>query len=384
MAEGTLRILVIANLPPHVMGGAENQVARLVEAWLSAGAEVAVAGHRIPEGIQALGGTSVRTHHIQTWSFGGRLTRSLGYLLSLGRLVWRRRKEFDVVYCRGLADGALVISLLATIGICPWRIMATPINAGGKGDAYFLRSIPGWRIWCELLDRRLDAINLINPLIAAELDGLGICRPVRTDVPNGIFVQKAVSKERVDVIRRLIWTGRFEEQKGLELLFTALAKCKLAGARFRLDLLGDGGLQESLRRLRDELELQEEIAFVGPVAPGDVRSRLVNSDVFVLPSRYEGMSNSGLEAMEASLPIICTRCGGLDSHVETGAGWVCEPGDQEDLAKVLTEMFAISDDGLLTMGRHARHLIESRFDICRVASANLAIMQALVAGKLED
>tara|TARA_R110002020_G_scaffold112746_45_gene259501 strand:+ start:4632 stop:5786 length:1155 start_codon:yes stop_codon:yes gene_type:complete len=383
MAEGCLRILVVANLPPHVMGGAENQVARLVEAWVSSGAEVAVAGHRIPEGIQTLGEARIRTHHIRTWNFAGRLTRSLGYLLSLGRLVWRRRQDFDVVYCRGLADGALVISLLATIGICPWRFIATPINAGGKGDAYFLRSVPGWRLWCQLLNRRLDVINLINPLISTELDGLGLCRPARTAVPNGIVVQAGVSKERVGAIRRLIWTGRFEEQKGLDLLFNALAKCKLAGARFRLDLLGEGGRQESLRRLRDELGLKGEITFVGPVAQDDVRARLENADVFVLPSRYEGMSNSGLEAMEASLPVICTRCGGLDSHVETGAGWVCEPGDQEDLARVLMEMFAMSDDGLLAMGRQARHLIESRFDIRQVASANLAIMRALVAEERE-
>ena len=50
MAEHSLRILVLANLPPYVMGGAENQVHRLVEYWLAQDAQVDVAEHRIPNG----------------------------------------------------------------------------------------------------------------------------------------------------------------------------------------------------------------------------------------------------------------------------------------------------------------------------------------------
>ena len=46
-----MRILAISNLPPFVLGGAENQVARLIETWIDLGHHVEVAGHRIPNGV---------------------------------------------------------------------------------------------------------------------------------------------------------------------------------------------------------------------------------------------------------------------------------------------------------------------------------------------
>ena len=59
-----MRILVVANLPPYVIGGAENQVARLVETWTDLGHHVEVAGHRIPDGVLRFSNAAIRTHHI--------------------------------------------------------------------------------------------------------------------------------------------------------------------------------------------------------------------------------------------------------------------------------------------------------------------------------
>ena len=71
MPEKALRILVIGNLPPYVLGGAENQVARLVEAWAIDGAHVEVAGHCIPSATVPVGQATIRVHHLRPWTIGG-------------------------------------------------------------------------------------------------------------------------------------------------------------------------------------------------------------------------------------------------------------------------------------------------------------------------
>jgi len=378
MADSSLRLLVIGNLPPHVIGGAENQVARLAEAWILAGAHIEVAGHRIPDGDQALGATRVRTHRIRTWSLGGRAGRGLSYLLSITRLVLSRCRDFDAVYCRGIGDGVLSLAILKTLGLCRWPIIAVPINARGAGDVAFLQSIPGWRIWARLIDRQINTVILINDNIAADLDSAGIVRAQRHHIPNGITVLPAIQRDVVTQVRRLVWAGRLDHQKGLDLLLHALAYCRRAGAGFKLLLVGEGPLGQELRAQADELGLTDIVEFAGAVPADSIRGRLASADVFVLPSRYEGMSNAALEAMEAGLPVLSTQCGGIDLVIADVAGWVCHPDNQDALLKSLIQMFNAPDAELLSRGLAARRIIEERFPIKHIAAANLALAQKLV------
>lgn len=381
MADNPLRILAIGNLPPHVLGGAENQMARLVAAWAEAGVSVEVAGHRIPNGRQVLSGQVIRTHRIRAWGFGGRVGRAIGYAMSMTWLVMRKRRAYDVVYCRGISDGLLCLVMLKASGLCRWPIMACPINARGAGDAAFVRSIPGWRWLAKLLDRHVELINLINVSIADDLKAIGIDRPRLSQVPNGIAIQRLLPRTSVSKVRRLIWTGRYSEQKGLDLLFLALASCRKRGINFILDLLGDGGQRDALVRQARHLGLVECIQFRDSVAADAVRSALSEADAFVLPSRYEGMSNSALEAMEAGLPVLCTRCGGIDAYIDGEAGWVCDPGSVDSLLDALLQMFSASDDEVLELGRCARALVEHRFAMESIAAANLSLLSQIAGRK---
>ena len=74
MADRGLRILIFANLPPYVLGGAENQSARLAAAWVAAGTEVTVAGHRLPTGRLRLGEAEVGTRWNARSATGDRIT----------------------------------------------------------------------------------------------------------------------------------------------------------------------------------------------------------------------------------------------------------------------------------------------------------------------
>lgn len=377
MAELGIRILVFANLPPWVMGGAEHQTARLVERWCRMGAHVEVAGFRIPDGIARLGDESVRTHRLRTVSGHGRGMRGATYLASLLAFAWRHRRRFDVAYARGLADAALALSLARKMGLVRWPVMAVPINAHGQGDANFLRSVPAWPLWRSLLNEQIGAINLINGDIAGELDAMGLSKPRRSHVPNGIEVLPAVVRANISQPRRLIWTGRFEHQKGLDVLVDALPRIAGLADRCTIELYGDGPLRQQIAERVDAQGMGHVVRICGVLDKDDVRIRLATADAFVLPSRYEGMSNSALEAMEAGLPVLCTSCGGIDLAVREGAGWVCAAGDPVSLGSALEEMLSAADEDWLARGRKARHIVEQRFRIDEVAVRNLELLQSL-------
>ena len=377
MGDPVIRILVLANLPPWVMGGAEHQTARLVERWCGMGAHVEVAGFRIPDGIAQLGEASIRTHRLRTVAGLGRGIRGATYLVSLLAFAWRNRNRFDVAYCRGLADAALGLSVARWGGLVRWPVMAVPINAKGRGDASFLRSVPGWPLWRLTLDGQVGAINLINEEIAEELDAIGLRKPSRSHVPNGIDVRPAIMRTEIHHPRRLLWTGRFEHQKGLDVLIDALVR--IGGLRDRciVELYGDGPLRHRLAERVDAMGLGQIVLFGGLLDKDDVRAKLETADAFLLPSLYEGMSNSALEAMEAGLPVLCTSCGGIDLAVQEGAGWVCAPGDPADLAETLETMLSAADGDWLVRGRKARLIVEQRFRIEDVAERNLDLLKTL-------
>lgn len=374
-----LRILAVANLPPWVLGGAENQVARLVEAWVGLGHHVEVAGHRIPDGLARLGEAQVRTHRIAVTERFGRIGRASSYFLSTARLLAHIGAGFDVVYTRGLGDGAISICLLKALGRADLPLVACPINARGAGDARFIRSIPGWRWIAAAIDRHCDAINLIAPAIGTDLAEIGIGRPRLSRIPNGIALAPPPSREAVASVRRLVWSGRLSPQKGIDLLLPALARVVAAGRDFSLEIVGDGPEAPALAATCRKLGLDGRVAFAGPLHRDAVRARLSAADAFVLPSRYEGMSNAALEAMESGLPVLLTACGGIDTWIDDGIGWRCRPEDSDELFAALCRLLDTPAADLLAMGSRARKLVEREFEIGAVARRNAALLGEIAA-----
>lgn len=377
--SGRLKILVVANLPPFVLGGAENQVARLVESWLTFGHEVEVAGHQLPAGTVPLGASRVRTHEVKAWNRFGRAGRALGFFLSLARLLLREQSNFDVVYCRGLGDAALTVCVLKALRLSHLPVVACPINAGGRGDAHFIRSIPGWPLLTRAVDRHCDAINIIAPAIEADIQDLDIRRPRIARIPNGIAIGKPVKHRRSGTGRQFIFLGRLSPQKGLDLLLDAFHQLYVEGQKFSLEIIGDGPERETLMTQCERLRLAQFVRFAGAIPIDEVRERLAAADVFVLPSRYEGMSNAALEAMEAGVAVVLSRCGGIDTYVRDDMGWVCDPGDQESLVAALREATVAEPERLMGMGRMARRLVEERFDIRAIAQRNIDLFREIVA-----
>jgi glycosyltransferase involved in cell wall biosynthesis len=121
-------------------------------------------------------------------------------------------------------------------------------------------------------------------------------------------------------------------------------------------------------------------SLVGPEHGEQVRARLGDADVFVLPSFLEGQPIAIIEAMAAGVPVVSTTVGAIPELVRDGIeGRVVEPGDIEALADALAELIT-QPDRRVRMGAAIRQRAEAAHDLPRL-SHSLAGLYAAVRGR---
>jgi glycosyltransferase involved in cell wall biosynthesis len=140
-------------------------------------------------------------------------------------------------------------------------------------------------------------------------------------------------------------------EKGLDSLLRAWAQARRAG--WRLRLVGGGGEDGALRALASSLGVVDSVDLPGP--SDAVERELASADVGILPSRFEGLSNTLLEYMAAGLPVIATRISGSeDLVIPQRNGWLCDVDDVDGLAAALGEAMDLTPEARRSMGAAAR------------------------------
>jgi glycosyltransferase involved in cell wall biosynthesis len=133
---------------------------------------------------------------------------------------------------------------------------------------------------------------------------------------------------------RLLFASRLTHQKGLDILLKALAT--LQPLEWHLTIAGDGPRRADWESLSHSLGLQQRVDFVGWVDDEQLRKNYDAADIFVLPSRHEGMPNVVLEAMACGLPVIATGIAGSEELVVDGqTGFLVPVDDPSALAAAL-------------------------------------------------
>lgn len=152
--------------------------------------------------------------------------------------------------------------------------------------------------------------------------------------------------------------GRLSVQKGLDLFLPAMRPLFQARPNLRLLLVGDGPEREPLRAQAASLGLAERVRFAGWQT--DLRPWYEALDALVMPSRREGLPNSGLEAMAYGVPLAATAVGGLGDLLDRGAAGVLL--DDEPNAWPAQLRSLIDDPGeRQRLGVVGRRRIEARF-----------------------
>jgi glycosyltransferase involved in cell wall biosynthesis len=172
--------------------------------------------------------------------------------------------------------------------------------------------------------------------------------------------------------------ARLTEQKAHRVLFDAMAATpSLANAH--LLVVGDGELREELFRRVDALQLGGRVHFAG--ARRDLGNVLAASDVFVMPSLWEGLPLSLVLAMGAGLPVVASRVAGIPEVVQHDVtGLLVDAGDAPQLG---TALASLADDAELRarLGRAARDFVRPRFGADNYIASVTALYDSLLAAK---
>ena len=158
-------------------------------------------------------------------------------------------------------------------------------------------------------------------------------------IPNGVELERfyPVESSKAAESLRLLTVGRLSVTKRVEMLITAVQMLHKAGYKVHFTIVGGGGLEDELRQIILERNLGDIIEITGRIEPEKMPQVYRQNDIFVSASMQEGMSNAMLEAMASGLPIITTRCEGVEELI-TDNGIVVEEAKAEAIAEVIKKL----------------------------------------------
>lgn len=179
---------------------------------------------------------------------------------------------------------------------------------------------------------RTKIVTAISSFLADRAKRFGFAGDVLV-VPNGVDLEKFTPADRKFILDyvMIITTSRLVHKNGIDTLIESL---RFLPADYRLFIIGDGPDRDELENLAFRYALTDRVDFIGTLNHDEMIKYLRQADVFVRPSRTEGLGNSFLEAMALGLPTIGTPVGGIvDFMTDNETGWLVPLENPEALAE---------------------------------------------------
>ncbi|EOV9526571.1 glycosyltransferase family 4 protein [Bacillus cytotoxicus] len=141
--------------------------------------------------------------------------------------------------------------------------------------------------------------------------------------------------------KTIITASRLNKQKNLPMLINAYSKIKDSFPEYKLKIFGVGELRDELLDQIEQSGLSDKITLPG--FSNDIHNEMANSDLFVIPSDYEGISNSMLEALAIGVPVISTDSpiGGAKMFIKNEEnGLLIKVGDTDGLVQAMNKVLS--------------------------------------------
>jgi len=206
-----------------------------------------------------------------------------------------------------------------------------------------------------------DLVLTPSEFVARRLRAQGVRRPIEV-IPTGVDLEKlqpgcrATARRTLGLgadARVLLYVGRLDREKNIELLLDAFARVRTRGCR--LVLVGRGTQAPALGRLASASGLGGRVEFRGGVPPESLPDYYRAADAFVFASTTETQGLAVLEAMACGLPVVAVRASGIEEVVTDGVSGLLVPEDVGAFADAIDQLLADADLGakLAIGGREA-------------------------------
>ena len=383
----TLRVLAFCDYYGGAVGGGAEAAAQEIYGRLARdhGVQITVVGAqpRASSGpLREPNGGNPRHISVRGTDLTGLLGAQLMVAPSLGKVAISEVRAWrpDVVHINGLhfhSTGAgLRVAKNFGIPTVTTAHLADPAVMGGSvGLAARLFD----RTWAKRAARRSNLLVAVSRPVSDHMVRLGVDARRIMVAPNGVDLDRFFpSAERVRHSElRAVIVGRLVANKGTMLALDAVAAARARGRDVRLTVVGDGPLEEPLRRRACRADLDGAVYFTGRV--GDVESWLRRSDVTLRPSYTEGLPLAVLESLACGVPVVCTNVPGTLEVVRHGSNGLVVPiGDADGLATALVRLF----DGRAELEQMSQAAVESVVPFTWAASAlcHLSAFEAVLGG----
>jgi len=197
--------------------------------------------------------------------------------------------------------------------------------------------------------RQADGVVAVSRDLSAAVQRFGVDRNRVRVIYNGVDTSlfcpgdAAEARARVGIEGNgavLVYIGNLVPVKGVDVLVEACGELARAGTVFTCYMIGQGALRGLLERRIAELGLQEKVKLAGPKPHKQLPDWFRAAELFVLPSRSEGVPNVLLEASACGTPYVASRVGGIPEIAHLGDGRLVAPTDATALAATIRERLA--------------------------------------------
>jgi glycosyltransferase involved in cell wall biosynthesis len=376
--------MIISSFSP-IVGGSERQAQQLSARLIARGLQVCVLTRRYQglDRYDEIDGVPV----YRVPAFGPRPVAAM--LFTLASLVWLflNRHRYQIVHCHQVLSPAIIGALAKTF----WKknLVVKVTGTGQAGGIAQINAMPLSSLRRKLL-RQVDRFIYLNDVVYGELQSFGFA-DVAIKLPNGVNTDKfrPVTEEVKPTLREnlglpttcglVIFTGRLNSLKRLDILLRSWADILQSpeSPACHLLVLGEGEESPSLKALARQLHIEKHLSFLG--RKENVSGYLQASDIFVLPSETEGISNSLLEAMACGLAVIATNVGGTGEILKHQRdGFLVQPRSQSQLADGLLQL--LQDQALAQrLGAEARKTVEAGYSLDYVVEQYVGLYASLLS-----
>ena len=235
--------------------------------------------------------------------------------------------------------------------------------------------------------RACDAVTAISSYlfsVAGEYGYAGIGQIIPNGVDTSLFAFQpphAIVTDSNHNRRVIITTSRLVKKNGMDTLIRAVGEIKKTTTSIKCYIIGDGSERRTLEKLTHDLRLSQDIIFFGEIPYEEIPFYLRKADVFVRPSRSEGMGNSFIEALSVGVPIIGTPVGGIPDIIKDGeTGILCRVDDAKDVADKI--LMLLNNNKLVAhMRENGRRLVEQQFSWDAIAQVYAQLFETFLRAR---